>query len=133
MQSNDFKPYEKLANTYHYDKEIDMYFYKEVGYDTMWTIVSGLFPTPYSATSLREYFAIGFEEFYMGAQTDLRKICPILFSKLSELNQFCRTSTVPRRFLPHSSKYNKCSKYRKQSKKEIISNITIIAFIKCNT
>jgi len=87
LQSNGFKPYEKVANTYHYDKEIDMYFYKEVGYDTMWTIVSGLFPTPYSTTSLREYFAIGFEEFYTGAQTDLRKICPILFSKLSELNQ----------------------------------------------
>lgn len=86
LQTNDYKPYSKIENTYHYDKEIDMYFYKDVGYEAMWYIIAGLFPTPYSATSLREYFAIGFEEFYMGEKSTLKQQCPILFSKLEELD-----------------------------------------------
>lgn len=86
LQSNDYKPYSKIMNSYHYDKDIDMYFYKEVGYDTMWHMVTGIFPTPYSATSLREYFAIGFEEYYIGDHNTLSKTCPVLFYKLSELN-----------------------------------------------
>tara|TARA_R100000152_G_C6768617_1_gene194176 strand:+ start:1162 stop:1836 length:675 start_codon:yes stop_codon:yes gene_type:complete len=86
LQSNDYKPYAKIQNTYHYDKLIDMYFYKEVGYEAMWNIVSGLFPTPYSATSLREYFAIGFEEFYIGDKKSLKRDCPILYYKIAELD-----------------------------------------------
>jgi len=85
LQSNDYKPYSKIQNTYHYDEEIDMYFYKNVGYEVMWHIIVGLFPTPYSATSLREYFAIGFEEFYIRDRSALKGNCPILFSKLEEL------------------------------------------------
>ena len=86
LQSNDYKPYAKIQNTYHYDKEIDIYFFKDIGYESMWYIISGLFPTPYSTTSLREYFAVGFEEFYMGDTNTLQKECPILFSKLIELD-----------------------------------------------
>jgi len=86
LQSNDYKPYAKIQNTYHYDEEIDMYFFKDVGYEKMWHIVTGLFPTPYSTTSLREYFAIGFEEFYIGDKVSLQNNCPILFSKLVELD-----------------------------------------------
>jgi len=85
LQTNDYKPYRKIENTYHYDKQIDMYFYKNVGYEAMWHIVNGLFPTPYSATSLREYFAVGFEEFYLNSGSDLKKLCPVLYSKLEEL------------------------------------------------
>ncbi len=86
LQTHDYKPYAKIQNTYHYDKDIDMYFYKDVGYEAMWNIIAGLFPTPYSATSLREYFAIGFEEFYIGDRAAIKKNCPYLFSKLSELD-----------------------------------------------
>ena len=85
LLSNDYKPLGKLINTYIYDKEIDMYFYKDVGYDTMWNIVVGLFPSPYSCTSLREYFAVGFEEYYLRNRTELKTICPVLYNKLSEL------------------------------------------------
>jgi len=85
LLSNDYKPMSKIANTHIYDKQIDMYFYKDVGYDTMWNIVTGLFPSPYSCTSLREYFAIGFEEYFLRNRTELRQLCPVLYNKISEL------------------------------------------------
>ncbi len=50
----DYNPSPKLKTVYHYDEKIDMYFYKEVGYETMWSLINGLFPSPYSATALRE-------------------------------------------------------------------------------
>jgi len=86
LQSNDYKPFTKMRTSYEYDKDIDFYFFKDVGYENMWHIVPGLFPTPYSATSLREYFAIGFEEYFIGERSDLKKTCPILFSTIKELD-----------------------------------------------
>lgn len=82
---HDYKPYSKIARSYIYDEDIDMYFYKEVGYEKLWYMVNGLFPTPYSATSLREYFAIGFEHYYLKNRTQIKKECPVLYSKLSEI------------------------------------------------
>ena len=74
-----------IKTNYHYDKDIDMFLYKGVGYDVMWNFVNGLFPSPYSATSLREYFAVGFEDYFMKEKEQLKKICPILFAKLEKL------------------------------------------------
>ena len=87
LQSNEYKPYKKIMTSYDYDKDIDFYFYKDVGYESMWHLVAGLFPTPYSATTLREYFAVGFEEYYIGDHNSIKKICPVLFNKLTELHQ----------------------------------------------
>ena len=68
-----------------YDKAIDDFLYQEVTYETLWHFVPGLFPSPYAVTSLREYWAKGFEQFYMGEQESLRKTSPVLFSKLMHL------------------------------------------------
>ena len=67
-----------------YSKELDMFLYKKVGYDKLSTIVAGVFITPYAATSLREYFATGFTEFYTYPESHnfLKKISPQLFKKL---------------------------------------------------
>ena len=86
LQSNDYKPYSKMRTSFVYDEDIDLYFYKDVGYEAMWHLINGLFPSPYSATSLREYFAIGFEEYYLGERSSLKRDCPILFSKIKELD-----------------------------------------------
>jgi Mlc titration factor MtfA (ptsG expression regulator) len=51
----------------------------------MWNFVNGLFPSPYAATSLREYFARGFEEFVMQNRQELRNMCPALYLKIEEL------------------------------------------------
>jgi Mlc titration factor MtfA (ptsG expression regulator) len=49
-------------------------------------MVPGVFPSPYAATSLREYFARGFEEYYMGRPQELKNICPVLYSKMYNLH-----------------------------------------------
>ena len=85
LLAHDYKPYSKIRNTHLYDKQIDMYLYKDVGYEALWHITAGLFPSPYSTTSLREYFATGFECFYLKDRTELRNISPMLYSKLAEL------------------------------------------------
>ena len=69
-----------------YDKAIDDYLYEKVTYDVLWQLVPGLFPSPYAVTSLREYWARGFEEFYMGKREELKELAPILFSKLMQLH-----------------------------------------------
>jgi len=68
-----------------YNSDIDDFLYKEVGYPLLNNLVLGLFPSAYATTSLREYFAIGFEEFFIGDRPYLKKICPILYSKIESL------------------------------------------------
>ena len=85
LNSYDYDPSIKIKTTYHYDEEIDMYFYQKVGYEAMWNLINGLFASPYSTTSLREYFAVGFEYYFMGEKTTIKKLSPILYSKLENL------------------------------------------------
>jgi hypothetical protein len=46
----------------------------------------GLFVSAYACTSLREYFANGFEEFYLGDRNYLNTISPKLYSKIKNLH-----------------------------------------------
>ena len=69
-----------------YDINIDDYLYEKVTYDVLWQLVPGIFPSPYAITSLREYWAKGFEQFYMGIRRDLKETSPVLFSKLMQLH-----------------------------------------------
>lgn len=69
-----------------FSREIDDYLYRDVGYPTLWTLATGLFLSPYSMTSLSEYFAIGFEHYYISDRKSLKEICPVLYSKIENLN-----------------------------------------------
>ena len=69
-----------------YSKEFDMFLYREVGYPLMTTLTMGLFVSPYAATSLREYFARGFEEYYLKDRNYLTKISPMLYNKVHYLD-----------------------------------------------
>ena len=68
-----------------YDEDFDMFLYKVVGYPLLATLTMGLFSSPYATTSLREYFAKGFEEYFIGDRRYLKKISPRLYTKISEL------------------------------------------------
>tara|TARA_B100000900_G_scaffold412908_1_gene435668 strand:- start:628 stop:1314 length:687 start_codon:yes stop_codon:yes gene_type:complete len=68
-----------------YSKELDYFFYKGVGYDKMAILCIDIFPTPYSATSLREYFAVGLEEFLYGDKESLKSVSPVLYQKISNI------------------------------------------------
>jgi hypothetical protein len=65
-----------------YDSKLDLFLYKEIGYGNLCSMTMGLFVSPYGATSLREYFANGFEEFFSGDKEYLKRISPELFNKL---------------------------------------------------
>tara|TARA_Y100000034_G_C6883841_1_gene405498 strand:+ start:873 stop:1562 length:690 start_codon:yes stop_codon:yes gene_type:complete len=69
-----------------YSIEFDEFLYQEVGYPTLASLTMGLFLSPYSTTSLREYFAIGFEEYYLKDKKYVKKICPFLFQKMELIN-----------------------------------------------
>lgn len=70
-----------------FSKSLDNLFYKEVGYPVLGIYTSNLFYSPYGCTSLREYFANGFEAFYMKEDVErLRRISPVLYSKIIKLN-----------------------------------------------
>ena len=73
-----------------YTKKLDMYLYEDVGYDRLNFICSSysLFTSAYSATSLREYFANGFEYYFLDDREYLSKICPQLYKKLEELHDY---------------------------------------------
>ena len=76
-----------FANT-EYNHEFDMYLFQEIGYDKLSEVIMGLFINPYAATSLREYLATGFTEFYTHPNDHgyLNKISPKLFQKLELIN-----------------------------------------------
>jgi len=86
LRTNDYAPPEELQYETDYIQKIDDYLYKDVTYDAMWHFVGGLFPSPYAATSLREYFARGFEEYVIGNKHELAQLCPVLYRKLNQLH-----------------------------------------------
>jgi hypothetical protein len=65
-----------------------MFLYQKIGYDKLSEIMKGIFISPYAATSLREYFATGFTEFYLHPDEHgfLQKIAPELYKKLISLH-----------------------------------------------
>ena len=68
-----------------YSEDFDLYLYKEVGYDEIGNLTSGLFYSPYAATSVNEYFANGLENFFLGDREHLNKISPKLTKKIWEI------------------------------------------------
>ena len=70
-----------------YDEEFDLFLYKEVGYDALRLMSVNLFVDPYAPTSLREYFASGFEQFYIGDKRFLKEISPYIYKKLVFLHE----------------------------------------------
>lgn len=71
-----------------YNKEFDDFLLNKVGYDKLQLLMQGLFLSPYAATSLREYFATGFTDFYLESEHNfLKKISPALYDKLFTLHR----------------------------------------------
>jgi len=71
-----------------FDESFDLFLYKRVGKNMLHLVTSGIFIRPYSAVSLREYFATGFEAYYLGKQNTLEKISPMLYDKITELHSY---------------------------------------------
>lgn len=75
----------KLYNLFihpEYSKELDDFFYRDIGYDKLRNMTNDLFMTPYGITSLREYWANTFENFVLGQKERAKEICPKVCQKI---------------------------------------------------
>ena len=78
-----FKAPKSFFDNVEYDPEFDEFLHKKVGYDKLSTIMQGVFVSPYAATSLREYFATMFTEFYLSSEHNfLKKVGPAVYEKI---------------------------------------------------
>ena len=68
-----------------YNPEFDKFLADEVGYPLLLTLTMGLFVSPYGATSIQEYFANGFEKYFLDSPQTVRDISPILYKKIEEI------------------------------------------------
>ena len=70
-----------------YSKNFDEFLYKRVGKNMLSMATTGLFIRPYASISMREYFATGFEAYYLGQKDALHRISPALYQKISDLQK----------------------------------------------
>lgn len=68
-----------------YNKKFDNFLANEVGYPTLLTLTIGLFCSPYGATSIQEYFANGFEKYFLESPRMVKDISPVLYEKIEEI------------------------------------------------
>ena len=78
--------YKNMFHDLDYDAKFDDYLVNQVGYKKLGNYINGLFYSPYAATSVREYFARGFEAYFLFKdQKYLANISPILYNKIETL------------------------------------------------
>ena len=69
-----------------YHPEFDAYLYETLGYKKLQAYINGLFYSPYAATSIHEYFARGFEAYFLYKNTkQLASVSPMLYNKVELL------------------------------------------------
>ena len=77
----DLPPHQFFENP-NFDRKFDGYLNRTVGYDLLSQLISGIFPTCYSVSSLEEYFSVGLELLFTGKGKMLED-CPVLREKVS--------------------------------------------------
>jgi hypothetical protein len=71
-----------------YNLDLDNFYFVDVGYPLLQTLSSGFFINPYSATSLREYFACAFEDYFLHRNRKMiKEICPAVYEKLENIEE----------------------------------------------
>jgi hypothetical protein len=69
-----------------FSREFDEFLSQDIGYMNLRGVTQGLFYSPYAATSLREYFANGFENFHIKKDYNyLQIMSPVLYNKIENL------------------------------------------------
>ena len=68
-----------------YSLEFDEYLYQDLGYPLLSNLTMGLFNSPYAITSLSEYYANGFEEYFLRDKRHLKLVSPVLYNVIEEL------------------------------------------------
>jgi hypothetical protein len=68
-------------------KEFDNFLYRIVGYDKISLLTAGMFLSPYSVTTIREYFASGVLDYLTNENSYIDEISPILYSKIKTMEE----------------------------------------------
>lgn len=68
-----------------YSEKFDDFLYLQVGYPLLRSLTSGLFMSPYAITSVREYFADAFEEYFLRDPMGVKLMSPAVYYKIEEL------------------------------------------------
>ena len=77
-----------------YNEEFDKFLFEKVGYDKLSQLLQGIFISPYAPTSLREYFATGFAEYYLDSNHNfLQQVSPQLYKKLFTIQDIEKLDT----------------------------------------
>lgn len=86
LAANKLDPPGDLSTDFQYSKKIDNYLYNKVGVK-LFNFLGGLFLNEYSATSLREYYGVGFEKYLIDyhSHAKMKKNNPVLFEKIKLL------------------------------------------------
>lgn len=80
-----YNPSKDLFARSDYNKEMDEYLHQTVGYGKLTPHITGLFPDPYSVTSLEEYVSTCFEFFFIKDREYIKKICPATYKVFNRL------------------------------------------------
>jgi hypothetical protein len=78
---------------FEYDRAIDDFLYRVVGYDALNQICVGIFSSAYAATSVSEYWAKGFEDLFIGEKSNIKELSPILYNRMISLIKELKENT----------------------------------------
>ena len=85
LASHDYRLPDPYFENIEYNKRFDKFLADDVGYPTLLSLTMGLFASPYGATSIQEYFANGFEKYFLDSPYRVRKLSPVLCRKIEEI------------------------------------------------
>jgi len=85
LDSEGFEINPVLYSYTEYNQKFDNFLANEVGYPTLLSLTMGLFVSPYGATSIQEYFANGFEKYFLDNPRNVSKISPVLYGKIEQI------------------------------------------------
>ena len=77
---------QNFLNPY-FDQTFDDYLFKEIGYDLLNILSYDVVISPYSLTSIEEYFATGFDYYFLKDRKFLAKKCPELLDLITVLGE----------------------------------------------
>jgi len=78
---------------FEYDRAIDDFLYRDVGYDALNQICVGIFSSAYAATSISEYWAKGFEDLFIGEKSNIKNLSPVLYNRMITLIKELKENT----------------------------------------
>lgn len=74
-----------------FQPEVDNFLLNEVGYHDLHVIGYDIFVDPYASSSISEYYATGFERYFLKKDIEyLESVSPVLYFKLTQLEKLLR-------------------------------------------